>query len=218
MSNLKKLGISLRVVKNEKYDEKRDMLSHDWPILLEKLDFLPIYIPNTLDNIENFLDESNINCILLSGGDNIGEYPERDNSEKQIIDYAIKNEIPIFGVCRGMQILNDYFHGKIEKTNSLNHVRKNHDVKIVNEFLKKYLKNERINVNSFHQNIIKNNDLSDELKPFAIFEDDQTVEGFVHEKLPIMGVMWHPERNSNEKNQEILKQFLSNEEFRKNII
>ena len=51
MSNLKKLGISLRVVKNEKYDEKRDMLSHDWPILLEKLDFLPIYIPNTLDNI-----------------------------------------------------------------------------------------------------------------------------------------------------------------------
>ena len=117
-----------------------------------------------------------------------------------------------------MQILNDYFHGKIEKTNSLNHVRKNHDVKIVKEFLKKYLKNERINVNSFHQNIIKNNDLSDELKPFAIFEDDQTVEGFVHEKLPIMGVMWHPERNSNEKNQDILKQFLSNEEFRKNII
>ena len=103
MTNLKKLGISLRVVKNEKYDEKRDMLSHDWPILLEKLDFLPIYIPNTLDNIENFLDESNINCILLAGGDNIGEYPERDNSEKQIIDYAIKNEIPIFGVCRGMQ-------------------------------------------------------------------------------------------------------------------
>ena len=55
MSNLKKLGISLRVVKNEKYDEKRDMLSHDWPMLLEKLDFLPIYIPNTLENIENFL-------------------------------------------------------------------------------------------------------------------------------------------------------------------
>ncbi len=218
MTNLKKLGISLRVVKNEKYDEKRDMLSHDWPMLLEKLDFLPIYIPNTLENIENFLDEANINCILLSGGDNIGEYPERDNSEKQIIDYAIKNEIPIFGVCRGMQILNDYFHGKIEKTDSLNHVRKNHDVKIVNEFLKKYLKNERINVNSFHQNIIKNNDLSNELKPFAIFEDDQTVEGFVHEKLPIMGVMWHPERNSNEKNQDILKQFLSNEEFRKNVI
>ena len=45
MPNLKKLGISLRIAKNEKYDEKRDVLSHDWPVLLEKLGFLPIYIP-----------------------------------------------------------------------------------------------------------------------------------------------------------------------------
>jgi len=218
VSNLKKLGISLRIVKNEKYGEKRDVLSHDWPVLLEKLGFLPIYIPNTLENIEKFLYESKINCVLLSGGDNIGEFPERDNSEKQIIEYAIKNKIPIFGVCRGMQILNDYFHGKIEKTDNSNHIKKNHEVKIINEFLKKYLKNEKINVNSYHNNIITKNNLSNALKPFAVFENDQTIEGFVHKELPIMGVMWHPERNSIEDNQNILKEFLSNEKFRKSVI
>lgn len=218
MPNLKKLGISLRIAKNEKYDEKRDVLSHDWPVLLEKLGFLPIYIPNTLEDIEKFLSESNINCILLSGGDDIGEFPERDSCEKQIITYAIKNDIPIFGVCRGMQILNEYFHGKIEKNNNSNHVKKNHQVKIVNNFLQKYLENGKIIVNSFHNNIITKNNLSNELKPFAIFEDDQTIEGFVHEKLPIMGVMWHPERKSESNNQDILKEFLSNKEFRKSII
>ena len=52
-----KIGISLRVVEAPSYDEKRDALSHDWPKLLEKLGFNPIYIPNTLSHVDEFFSE-----------------------------------------------------------------------------------------------------------------------------------------------------------------
>lgn len=58
MNNLKtKIGISLRVVEATSYNEKRDALSHDWSAFLEKLNIVPILIPNTLSNIESFLNE-----------------------------------------------------------------------------------------------------------------------------------------------------------------
>ena len=40
-----RIGISLRVVKEERYDEKRDALSQEWTFVMEKLDALPILIP-----------------------------------------------------------------------------------------------------------------------------------------------------------------------------
>ena len=80
------IGISLRVVSVKKYNEKRDALSHDWTRFLEQTNSFPIFIPNTLENIEEFLTEMKINGIILSGGDNIGDFPERDKTEKNIIN------------------------------------------------------------------------------------------------------------------------------------
>ena len=45
--------------------------------------------------------------------------------------------------------------------------------------------------------------LGKDLHPFAISDSDQTVEGIFHSNFPILGVMWHPERNidlESEKN------------------
>ena len=120
-----KLGISLRVVKAEKYDEKRDALSHDWPILLEKLGIIPVYIPNILSDLKEFLKNTDVNCLLLSGGDNIGDNPERDTSEKNIIEYGINNKIPIILLSPtwGNQSILEYIGTKILyillKTNNL---------------------------------------------------------------------------------------------------
>ena len=35
--------------------------------------------------------------------------------------------------------------------------------------------------------------------------NDYTIEGFYHTKLPMFGVMWHPERNLNDKNELIIR-------------
>lgn len=64
-----KIGISLRIVDAPNYDEKRDALSHDWPTLLEKLGFHPIYIPNKLKHVDEFFSDMSLDGLILSGGD-----------------------------------------------------------------------------------------------------------------------------------------------------
>ena len=48
---------------------------------------------------------------------------KRNKVEKSIIKFSIKNKIPLLGVCRGMQLVNIYFGGKIRLKN---HMRTNH--------------------------------------------------------------------------------------------
>ena len=83
MSLKKRIGISLRVQIIEKYDEKRDTISHDWINFLQKTNCVPILIPNNLTDIEDYISEMKLDGIILSGGDNIGEFPERDQTEEK---------------------------------------------------------------------------------------------------------------------------------------
>jgi len=208
-----RVGISLRVVDAKNYNERRDALSQEWIFFLEKLDVFPVLIPNTLSNVKSFLEELEIDGIILSGGDNIGENFERDKTEKQIIEYGLKSEIPIFGVCRGMQVLNKFFGGSIITQNNFNHVEKRHPVLVTNKKFAEYLHKDSMTVNSFHNNTITRECLSKNFEPFAIFNDDKTIEGFLHNELPIIGVMWHPERDPNPDNLVILKTLLENKMF-----
>ncbi len=203
----RKIGISTRIVDAEGYKEKRDALSQDWIKFLDKSKMIPILIPNNLTNVASFLEEMNIDGIILSGGDNIGDNKDRDDTEKQIIEFGIENKLPIFGVCRGMQVLNKFFNGKICSSKNKDHVGKNHEVIILNETISSLLNQDKIIVNSYHQNIINFEDIGKSLISFAVNKKDNTIEGFIHEDLPIMGVMWHPER---EQNSILLKKFLEN--------
>jgi len=203
-----KIGISSRIINSEKYDEKRDAISHDWPQFIEKIGANMILIPNSLTNVNNFLNEMNINGIILSGGDNIGDDRERDETENKILNFAIANKIPVFGVCRGMQVINKFFNGTIEKNSDSSHVKNLHDITLVNNQLVASMNKENLKVNSFHNNIITQSNLGDDIEPFAVTNNDKTIEGFFHKILPIAAVMWHPERDSNEENQLIVKQVL----------
>ncbi len=210
-----RVGISLRITEAQNYQETRDSLSQEWVPLLEKLSFQPVLIPNNLSNIPVFITEMDIDSIILSGGDDIGKHPLRDKTEKQIIEFAIKSRLPIFGVCRGMQILNNYFNGSLNH-NSRNHVGKRHLLALINKKFVENLGMDSIDVNSFHNNIINEKDLGSDLNAFAIFEEDKTIEGFFHNDLPIVGVMWHPERDSNPINEVLLKKALIDKAFWRN--
>ncbi len=207
-----RVGISLRITEAQNYQETRDSLSQEWVPLLEKLSFQPVLIPNNLSNIPDFITEMGIDSIILSGGDDIGKHPLRDKTEKQIIEFAIKSRLPIFGVCRGMQILNNYFNGSLNH-NSRNHVGKRHLLALINKKFVENLGMDSIDVNSFHNNIINEKDLGSDLNAFAIFEEDKTIEGFFHNDLPIVGVMWHLERDSNPINEVLLKKVLIDKAF-----
>ena len=127
---IKRIGITLRIETIKKYDEKRDAISHDWTKFLQDSDVLPIFIPNTLTDTKYFLEKMKLDGLILSGGDNKGDDIERDKTEQEIIELSVKNKIPLLGICRGMQVINDFFGGGIIATNNLNHVAKHHEIKL----------------------------------------------------------------------------------------
>lgn len=202
-----KIGISMRIVNASNYNEKRDALSHEWFSFLEKINLFPICIPNNLLNVSSYVKELSLDGMILSGGDNIGEDLKRDIAENELLNYSIQNNIPIFGVCRGMQVINKFFGGDTSINSNADHVCKNHTVLLNNNF-SEFLHSKSISVNSFHNNIIKDVNVGKELIPFA-FSEDNTIEGIYHKNYPILGVMWHPERDPNINNQKILKSFFT---------
>ena len=208
-----KIGISLRITNAEQYSEKRDALSHDWTLFFEGINVFPVLIPNTISNVREFLEKMQLDGFLLSGGDNIGDNPDRDKTEQEIIRFSLEQNLPILGVCRGMQAINKYFHGDIKISTNSKHVGKPHSVKIINSNFSSLLKTSSIEVNSYHNNIIKQEILGNELEPFAISLDDETIEGFFHRKFPIVGVMWHPERDTNHYNKIILSKVFHEKNF-----
>ena len=150
--------------------------------------------------------------FILSGGDNVGDDPLRDNTEKKIIEFAIAHNLPTFGVCRGMQAINNFFNGSVIDSKNSKHVGKPHIIKIVNERIQQFL-GKTIQVNSYHNNILTSKSLGENLQEFAITDFDNTVEGIMHKNKPIIGVMWHPERTPNKESQLILKTVFCDKDF-----
>ena len=141
--------------------------------------------------------------LILSGGDNIGDSQARDKTEQKIINYSFEKKIPLIGICRGMQVINTFFGGTIEGLENSKHVGDPHFVSL-NKNIAEFLHTNKLQVNSFHNNIIKQKDLGKNLEPFAV-ANDQTIEGFYHTKLAIFGSMWNPERNSSDGNELIIR-------------
>ena len=135
---------------------------------MQELNYFPILIPNNLKNVEEYVSELKLDGLILSGGDNIGEFPERDKTERKLLEYAIKNTMPVLGVCRGMQLINTFFDGTISKNDSSSHVGVNHDVEITNLDFADLLGENKLEVNSFHNNLIKKNDIGEKNNLYAM--------------------------------------------------
>ena len=58
---------------------------------------------------------------------------------KKIIEFAITHNLPTFGICRGMQAINNFFNGSVIDSKNSKHVGKPHIIKIVNERLQEFL-------------------------------------------------------------------------------
>ena len=199
LRNKKKVGISLRVENIKNYNEKRDAISQNWIKFCNYVGLIPILIPNNLKDTKEFLKSIDVDMLIFSGGDNIGDDVERDKTEKNMIEFAIKNKIPSLGVCRGMQFFNKFFGGKIYHDKNKTHVKTRHKINFTDKKIDRILNFKLNTVNSFHENLLKSDILSKELQAFGIDSNDNTIEAFYHKKYPIIGVMWHPEREKNFK-------------------
>ena len=192
---MKKIAITQRIIDNDTYAETRDALDVRWAGIFERLNYLPIIIPSNFDNIK-FFKELEIDGIILSGGNDLSVFSQdknslkRDEQEKSLLNYAIKNKIPVLGICRGMQLMAEHFGGKLKKTNG--HVGNKHKITACKDsWFYKDIKNVT-EVNSYHNYAVTV--VPPGFKPSAKSADG-TFEAMECPEKKLFAIMWHPERN-----------------------
>ena len=165
--------------------ERRDALDGRWAEFLLCIDCMLLPVPNNVAVAKELLLGLRSDGILLTGGNSPASYggdaPERDEVDTFMIEQATKNKKPMIGVCRGMQSIICHFGGTLKHTDGHVAVRHGVDGNISRE------------VNSYHS-------LAVDMLP-ACFEiiaqtEDGIIEAVRHRDLPIMAIMWHPEREA----------------------
>ena len=184
---MNKILISQRLDFLNDINENREGLDINLINFIWEIGLVPITISASCfkyGKLNDYLNEINPDGILLSGGNDIGQTKLRDNLEFDLLNWALKNFKPVFGICRGLQIINKFQGGNISKIK--NHLRVRHKLKGINIFNNK-------DVNSFHNYHVNSDTIGEELIPLA-WTNDQCIEALRHHKHPWLAIMWHPER------------------------
>ncbi len=161
---------------------------------------IPVISEKYLDEICNMCD-----ALIVTGSSN-DVHPKYYNEEPikgkeyKIDEYGLVKNIvqifsnankPILGICAGIQEINVIFGGTLNQKIPNHNLRdqSKHRIKLSQDsFLCEVYKSDTIEVNSYHQQSVK--DLAPNFKITAISEDG-IVEGI--EKNNIVAVQWHPE-------------------------
>jgi N5-(cytidine 5'-diphosphoramidyl)-L-glutamine hydrolase len=194
-----RIGLTQRVITISNVQERRDSLDQRWISLLTGLGLVPVPIPNGIVDIDAYFDELTLDGVILTGGGDLEEYapegsatPERDRIERALIERCLRGNVPLLGVCRGLQALTVFLGGKLHPVQE--HVAVRHELKFDYAFLEGVAT--PADVNSYHNFGILEEDLPDELHSVAL-ADDSTVEAATYGDRLITGIMWHPERDNS---------------------
>ena len=211
---MKKLLLSMRVTEEASYKETRNSIAYEYIEFFEKLGYLVILVPNNSSLIKRYFNDK-IDLVVFSGGNNVDPiqysgdtnlddvYTERDKIEQEMFSIAYKQCIKILAICRGFHAVNVFLGGTISQ-NIKGHVNKPHKI-ISNQT---YLHNQI--TNSFHNQGIKDNDLynTNEVIPIAKSEDG-FIEAAINQKKNILGIQWHPERQNELFDMELIQNFIN---------
>lgn len=180
---------------------------------------IPLAIPPTDNRVMLLSLLDRIDGLLLSGGADInplllgeepipqlrGVCPQRDLGELLLTRLAYDRQIPILGICRGMQVLVAALGGKLHQdlqaampgTQLLKHCQDmprhvaSHSVTAAEDSLVGQLLGTRILVNSFHHQAAA--DPGPSLRVTARAADGVAEAVESNELKSILGVQWHPE-------------------------
>lgn len=168
----------------ESYNERRDCSDQNISRFIQTCGYLPIPVSNVICNLENFVDYAKPAGIVLTGGNSMVKYagtaPERDRTDRELIRIAQKYRIPIYGFCRGMQSILDYFGCVLENVSG--HVAVRH--RVMGEW-------GDFEVNSYHNQACTK--IEAPLKIVAAGADG-VIEAVECTEQKINATMWHPER------------------------
>jgi putative glutamine amidotransferase len=169
----------------------------------------------------NFEDIKDCSSLILTGGSDIfpefyndwedgknrGDYiPARDGFEFKLLDYALDNNYPVLGICRGLQLINCRLNGSllndIETIRNTNHRKisdtedRMHNISIREDSLLFSITGcTSGSINSSHHQAVDR--LGEGLMISAKADDGiiEAVEWLDKDNKPFfLAVQWHPER------------------------
>lgn len=174
-----------RVEVIESYQERRDCADQRIAEYISECGYVPVPVPNNPKYAIEIAYRVGAAGIVLVGGNSLVKYggnaPERDETDKALIEYAVEHRLPLYGFCRGMQSILDYFGNDL--VNVQGHVAKRHIVSG---------KNVEFEVNSYHNQACL--ELKTDSLETILLSSDGVIEKVRHKNYPIVGTMWHPER------------------------
>jgi putative glutamine amidotransferase len=173
-------------------------------LILSFYKFKPIFVHEKSGLPKSF------DALIISGGIDIcpktyGEktpFPcnlARDEMELALLDFAVQKDLPVLGICRGMQLINVYFGGTLHPDiNDLDlnrpHPNSPFPVNTIEILpltkLRAILQTSSIKANALHHQAIKT--LGADLRINAK-DNNNIIQGIEHSDKFLIGVQWHPE-------------------------
>lgn len=170
---------------NTKYTEQEELTEEEREMLIKQI--------NLCDG------------IIMPGGFKINKF------DRFICEYVTDNDIPLLGICLGMQIMSNYKKEQLwnEKNDSfIEHKVEGlaHQVTLdKSSILYSILSSEKIMVNSRHSFHALPNDYYD----ISSVSDDNYIESIeMKNKKFNIGVQWHPEELDDEYSEKLFKKFI----------
>lgn len=203
--------------------------------MIEECGGFPIMLPLTTDQKELSQCLSICDGIIFTGGQDIDPAlyhsrridecgvccKERDKMEAYLFESAMFKDIPVLGICRGIQLMNVMLGGtlyqdlKKEHPSTVDHHMQapyDRPVHIVNVYEHTILSNIMgagcYPVNSYHHQAIR--DIAQTAEVMAVSDDGLIESISVPGQRFAVGVQWHPEfiYNKDEKAKKLIQAFL----------
>ena len=187
---------------------------------IERAGGIPVLLPPHLSASSRETLWRRLDALVLTGGGDLdparfGEAPhpktalvspERDALELELVDRAVGDEVPLFGICRGLQVINVALGGSLHQHvpdvagETVQHAQREprhvatHPVKLLAEGTRigRIVGGSELVVNSFHHQAVRT--LGRGLREVA-WAPDQVIEAVEHEdpRRFVLAVQWHPE-------------------------
>lgn len=216
-------------------NENQSCINNDYTNSIIAAGGVPVIIPvstevTMLANLVTQLDG-----LLLTGGGDINSLylteepiPQlgnvsalRDQYDFTILKLAADRQTPVFGICRGHQVINAFFGGSlyqdiysqapgliIKHSQTAEGGQGTHHARIeTDSLLSTILKQENVIVNSFHHQAVK--DIAPGFKATATAPDgiNEAMEALPDSGKEIFSIQWHPERMAMASNMQMLELF-----------